>query len=473
MTDDAADRADRIVIVEDDADLRTLLVTEMEEAGYEVRSVGTAEEAQKVLVDRAADLVISDLRLPGSDGLQLLRRSRALDPPPAFLVITAFGTIEKAVECLQEGADDFLTKPLDLEHLRLTVERTLRRARLEREVYRLREQLDERDYHGMVGRSSSMRTLFQKIDRIARTDGPVLVHGESGTGKELVARALHEESGRSDGPFLAVNCAGVPRELLESEFFGHVEGAFTGAITDREGIFAEAEGGTLLLDEVTEMPLDVQAKLLRVLQEGEVRRVGDSRVRPVDVRVVASSNRDVEEAVEDGQLREDLYFRLQTFTLEVPPLRDRGEDLELLAGHFLHRYSAQMDREIQGVASGVLDRLRAYPFPGNVRELENAIQRAVAFCQGDRITPADLPPRIRDHGAEPVVGDGGDGTSDTRFSLDLSKRVPELREVEDRYIRRVLEETGGNKRKAASLLGIGRRTLYRRLEREDEDGADE
>lgn len=468
MSGAEADRSDRIVIVEDDADLRSLLTSEMEEAGYEVRSLGTAEEAQKALVDRPADLVVCDLRLPGADGLTLLRRSRALEPPPAFLLITAFGTIEKAVECLREGADDFLTKPLDLEHLRLTVERTLRRARLEREVHRLREQLDDRDDHGMVGRSPLMRRLFQKIDRIGRVDGPVLIHGESGTGKELVARALHAESARSDGPFLAVNCAGVPRELLESEFFGHAKGAFTGAVADREGLFAEADGGTLLLDEVTEMPLDVQAKLLRVLQEGEIRRVGDNQVRPVDVRIVASSNRDVEEAVEEGRLREDLYFRLQTFTLEVPPLRERGEDLELLTGHFLQRYSARLDREIRGVSPGVLDRLRAYPFPGNVRELENAVQRAVAFCRGDQLTVGDLPPRIRDHASESMEGAADDAGA---FSVDLSGRIPELREIEARFIRRVLELTDGNKRKAASLLGIGRRTLYRKLEREEEDEA--
>ncbi|MFW6192552.1 MAG: sigma-54-dependent transcriptional regulator [Gemmatimonadota bacterium] len=456
-------RRERILVVEDDPDLRGLLVAECEEEGYEVRGVGSAEDAQKALVDEPADLVVSDLRLPGADGLQLLGRSRALEPPPAFLLITAFGTIEKAVEALKKGADDFLTKPLDLDHLMLTVERILRTARLRRELHRLREQLGERDFHGMVGRSPPMRRLYRKVRQVARAEGPVLIEGESGTGKELVARAVHAESPRSGEAFLAVNCAGVPRELLESEFFGHAEGAFTGAAHGREGLFSEADGGTLLLDEVTEMPTELQAKLLRVLQEGEVRRVGDDRVREVDVRVVASTNRDVEEEVEAGRLREDLYYRLQTFSLQVPPLRDRGDDLEILAGHFLHRYAAEMDREIDGVSPEALERLKAHPYPGNVRELENALERAVAFARGDEITLEDLPERIREAGGGAAAGGVADGAVlDTL--VGEGDGVPSLEEIEHRYIRRVLERVDGNKSRAASLLGISRRTLYRKLD---------
>lgn len=459
---DRDERTDRILVVEDDPDMREMLVAECEGEGYAVRSSASAEEAQRALVEEPVDLVLSDLRLPGADGMKLLHRSRALDPAPSFLLITAFGTIEKAVEALKRGADDFLTKPLDLDHLMLTVDRILKTARLRREVHRLREQLGDSDFHGMVGRSPPMRRLYQNIRQMARADGPVLVQGESGTGKELVARALHAESARSGEPFLAVNCAGVPRELLESEFFGHAEGAFTGATYERDGLFAEADGGILLLDEVTEMPTDLQAKLLRVLQEGEVRRVGDNRVQSVDVRIVGSTNRDIDEEVEQGRLREDLYYRLQTFSLEVPPLRERGDDLDLLIGHFLHRFAAEMDREVDGVSPDALEMLRSYPYPGNVRELENAIERAVAFASGEVITAEDLPDRLRERkrGSSLRSGDGEEGA----VLVAEGESPPSLEEVEQRYIRWMLDRLDGNKRQAAAMLGISRRTLYRKLE---------
>ncbi len=463
-------RPARILVVEDDARLRELLLDELEDAGYERRAAATAEQAREALAERAFDLVVCDLRLPGVSGLELLRHARALEVPPAFIMITAFGTVAQAVECLKEGADDFLTKPLDLDHLVLTVSRVLERRRLAREVHQLRQALGPGDFHGMIGRSEGMRRLFAQIRRVAPGGGPVLIEGESGTGKELVARALHAESDRGDGPFLAVNCAGIPTELLESEFFGHARGAFTGATTDRKGLFAEADGGTLLLDEITEMPTGLQAKLLRVLQEGTIRRVGDPRERSVDVRVLASTNRDPEEEVSAGRLREDLFFRLETFRLPVPPLRDRGDDLELLAAHFCQRTAARLNRRVRGLDARTLRRLRRYPFPGNVRELENAMERAVTFCDGELLRPEHLPGRIREAVA---VGGAPEDVATPPLAAGVAapvEELPPLAAVERRYIRHVLRRVEGNKRRAARILGIARRTLYRKLEEGDEAG---
>jgi two-component system, NtrC family, response regulator AtoC len=386
---------ERVLVVEDDGALAGLLVEELEDAGLAVRSAGTAEEARTMLAEWPADLVVSDIRLPGADGLELLSHVRGLHAAPAFLVITGFGTVRQAVECLKAGADDFLTKPLDLEHLRLSVSRALETRRLRREVMRFRELVARDGFHGMIGRSRAMRVLFDQVRSLARGHGPVLVVGESGVGKELVARAIHAESERSAGPFVAVNCAGIPETLLESEFFGHTKGAFTGAGAARKGLFEEADGGTLLLDEIGEMPASLQAKLLRVLQDGRFRPVGGSRERRVDVRVVAATNQDLESAMREGRFREDLYFRLETFVLRVPPLRERGGDLELLAAHFLQRFSVQLGKPVRGFSADALALIRRHPFPGNVRELQNAVERAVTFADGPTVHVRHLPARAR------------------------------------------------------------------------------
>lgn len=380
--------------------------------------------------------------------------------PPAFIVITAFGSISQAVEALKAGADDFLTKPLDLEHFMIAVERSLELRRLRREVQQMRRWEETDHFHGLIGSSRPMRVLFDQVRQIADAQGPVLIVGESGVGKELVARAVHAEGARSDRPFRAVNCAGVPGELLESEFFGHKKGAFTGAQADRDGLFQDADGGTLLLDEVTEMPMALQAKLLRVLQEGTVRPVGGNREEPVDVRILASTNQDLEEAIEEGRFREDLFYRLETFTVRVPALRDRGDDLDELAGHFLKRYASQMDANVETFAPEALEHLHAYPFPGNVRELENAIERAVTFSSGKAIKAVDLPARVRSYDGKAASSNGG-GLSPLLSSVS---ELPSLDEIEQRYIVHVLDRVDGNKRRAARLLGISRRTLYRKLE---------
>lgn len=460
---------EHVLIVEDDEGLCELLADEIRDAGLTATTARSAEEARACLDAVVPDLIVSDLRLPGADGMALLAFVRTLPHPPAFIVITAFGTIPQAVEALKAGADDFLTKPLNLDHFVLAVSRSLERQRLRQRVERFQSFLGEEHFHGIVGRSAGMRRLFSHVTTVARGSGPVLITGESGVGKELVARALHEESARARRPFLAVNCAGVPHELLESEFFGYVKGAFTGATQDRKGLFAEADGGTLFLDEIAEMSQALQAKLLRVLQEGMIRSVGSNREVPVDVRVVAATNRDLEEEMAAGRFRTDLYYRLETFQLRVPPLRERGEDLDLLAAYFVERFSLRLGRDVRGFTPEALRTLHAYDFPGNVRELENAIERAVTFASGTLIEPEDLPERIRQASPGRVSDQQADAV--LRALVGDDERLPTLSELEERYLHYVLDRVGGNKRRAAALLDIGRRTLYRRLEESGDGGA--
>jgi DNA-binding NtrC family response regulator len=453
------DARDRVLVVEDDPDLRQLLVDELEDAGVDVTAVSTAEDGWATLTTHPVDLVISDLRLPDMSGLDLLRRTREADPQPAFLVVTAFGTIHQAVTCLKEGADDFLTKPLDLEHLSVRVARVLEQRRLRSELLRYREALGAPDFHGMIGRSPAMSRLFDELRRVARGHGPVLIQGKSGVGKELAARAIHAESDRATGPLVAVNCAGIPETLLETEFFGHTKGAFTGATRSRPGLFQEADGGTLLLDEIGEMPAGLQAKLLRVLEDGEVRPVGSDRNVSVNVRILAATNRDVE--ADSGGLRRDLYYRLETFRITVPPLRERDGDIDLLTVAFIQRHAVRLGRPSPEPTPEALALLRAYPFPGNVRELENVVERAVTFCEGRQLESRHLPPRLQ-RARAPAAGPHPPPNGDER--LLRGDVLPSLRELGNRYVRLVLEKVEGNKRRAAALLGISRRTLYRRLE---------
>lgn len=455
----------RLLVVEDDDALRELLVEELEAEAHIVVAVATAEQALELLAGEQPDLIISDLKLPGASGLSLLSKVRELPISPMFLMITAYGTVSQAVEALKAGADDFLTKPLDMEHLLLTVARLLETRTLRTQLERYRSLLTSTDFHGLVGRGEAMRELAAHVRQMAGADGPVLIQGESGTGKELVARAVHQESPRASGPFLAVNCAGVSPDLLESEFFGHAEGAFTGARKARPGLFAEADGGTLLLDEIGEMPMALQAKLLRALQDGRIRRVGDDHEQVVDVRIVAATNRDLHELVGEGQFREDLFFRLETFGLRVAPLRQRREDIDLLASHFLKRIQAAGRSRVERIGEEALALLRRYDFPGNVRELENAIERAAAFCEGETIEPKDLPERIR----QAVPRRDNKSTREASSAalpnglLD-GDFLPTLEELRKRYVHYVLERVEGNKRRAAALLGVGRRTLYRWLD---------
>ena len=433
---------ERVLLVEDDDSLRQLLVEELEDRGLQVRALASAEEAVGSLESWEPALVVSDLRLPGADGMALLRRVKSMQAAPAFLVITAFGSIQQAVAALKEGADEFLTKPLDLEHFALAVGRALETRRLRDEVRRFQQLLSDDRFHGMLGRSRVMRGLFDQIRQLARAEGPVLVIGESGTGKELVARAVHAESERAGGPFLAINCAGLPAELLESEFFGHVAGAFTGANRAHKGLFQQADGGTLFLDEIGEMPLPLQAKLLRVLQEGTIRPVGAERELSVDVRIIAASNRPLETEAGREAFREDLFFRLETFILQVPPLRDREEDLELLAAGFVAHFAARGGRPVRGIAPAALEQLRRYPFPGNVRELQNTAER---FALG-------LGLGLERPGSEPSASLAGGGS--------LGEQVEAF---ERALIAAELNRPHGSLRSVAEALGLPRKTLYDKL----------
>ncbi len=457
--------APRIMVVEDDSALAELLVEELESEGYVASAFGSAETAVAEIDAVEPDLVVSDLQLPGADGLALVEHLRGREPAPAVLMISAFGTVDRAVAALKAGADNFLTKPLDMDHFLLSVKRLLEYRRLYQQARELEETYDSSAFHGIEGRSPAMRGLIERIRKIAGADGPVLVSGESGTGKDLVARAIHAESDRSDKPFLAVNCAGIPADLLESEFFGHAAGAFSGAEQARPGLFREADGGTLFLDEIGEMPQALQAKLLRALQDGRVRPVGADREYQVDVRLIAATNVDLMEKVSAGEFREDLYFRLEAFELSVPPLRDRGEDLELLAMRFLLRFAHARQRPARTLSAAALRRMRAYPWRGNVRELRNAMERAVTFCEQAEVGPEHLPERIR---TEPAAA-GAETSPGIPPALLEGDVLPTLNELRQRYIHHVLERVDGNKRRAAALLGVGRRTLYRWLDEPEAD----
>lgn len=461
----------KILLLEDDASLGMLLSEELELDGYRVSHAATVKEGCRLLAAESPDLVVSDLRLPDGDGLELLKAAQTDGRSLPFIVITAFGTVDQAVDALKAGADDFLTKPLSTDHLRLKIRRLLAQADLTRQLEQFLAHNGTDESLGLIGEHETMVRLRSEIRQIARSEAAVLICGESGTGKELVARAIHRASGRSSKPFVAVNCAGIPGELMESEFFGHEAGAFTGARQARKGLFTEAHGGTLLLDEIGEMPLALQAKLLRVLQEGMVKPVGSDREEPVDVRILAATHVDLLKAVREGSFREDLYYRLETLSLRVPPLRERGDDVDLLAMHFLREAARRHQRGFMKLSEVSSRILADYPFPGNVRELSSAIERAVTFCDGDTIQPEHLPERIRKR-------QGGAAATQTPVSDASISEWPTLETLQQDYVRAVMQAVNGNKRRAAQILGINRRTLYRWLaagepasERHDEDSS--
>lgn len=444
-------RAD-ILVVEDEAAMRDLIVEDIAERGWQAVGVSTATEAISHLRSLRVGALVTDMNLGAESGIWLCRRAHEIDPELPVIVITAFGSLESAIDAIRAGAYDFVTKPFRPEQLALVLSRALRLRSLQREVSSLRQDVLRQQKSSQIdGLSPAIHHLRESISLVATTDAPVLLVGESGTGKDRVAREIHELSRRRTKPFVAENVAAVPASLAESTLFGHVKGAFTGAAEAREGLFRTASGGTFLLDEIGELPLDLQAKLLRVLEEGKVRPVGSDQSYPFDARVVAATHRDLTELVKRGQFREDLYYRLAVIEIPVPPLRERGRDILLLAQKFLEGHAEQLGKDIRGLHPSTAAKLLGWHWPGNVRELRNVVQRAVVMArQPPWILPVDLPERMAGEPTEPL-------------SAEAEALLP-LEEVERRHIIRVLKHTNNNKTEAARILGVGRKTLYRKLE---------
>lgn len=447
----------RILIVDDDRSMGDLLETDLRLRGYQTVWQRTAEEAFERWKDDAFDVVLTDLKLPGLSGVELCGRMVANRPDVPVVVMTAFGSMETAVAAIRAGAYDFVTKPIDTDMLSLVLDRAMRHRALQEKVKTLSDTIERsRHFDELLGDSPAMQHVYQQLQKIAASDASVLVMGESGTGKELVARALHTHSPRARGPFVTINCPALPPTLLESELFGHARGAFTDARSERKGLFMQADGGTLFLDEIGDFPLELQPKLLRVLETSTLRPVGSNRELHFNVRLVTATNRDLEAAVEQGKFREDLFYRINVISIAMPSLRERGTDILLLAQHFLDIFASRSGKQVSGISDEAAEKLLDYVWPGNVRELRNAIERAVALTRYERIVVEDLPEKIRAY-----------QKAHLRFDSDNPTELVPMVDVERRYISHVLEAAGGNKTLAARILGFDRRTLYRKLAQYD------
>lgn len=445
-----------ILVVDDEEAQRTAIAGFLRKKGFAVAEASNGGGAVGHVRDHPVDLVLTDFRMPDMTGQDVLDAVKALNPDIPVVVITAYGSIETAVDIMKHGAFDYLQKPVELEELLLTIGRAKEHRMLVSENRVLRQQLAERySFDNIVSRSGAMEEVLNTAGRVAPSKASVLIRGESGTGKELIARAIHTSSARSNKPFLVVNCAALPESLFESELFGHEKGAFTGAERQRIGKFEQADGGTLFIDEVGDIPLTIQVKLLRALQFGQVERVGGSETLQLDVRIVAATNRDLESMIAEGSFREDLYYRLNVVTIHLPPLRKRREDITLLAQEFIRKYAEINLKPVHSISHEAMDLLTRYDFPGNVRELENVVQRAVVLTRDDTITTRDLPPSIVAAQTSPEL------PTHELFELgDLSARLEALERI---LIEKALEKSGGNQVKAADLLGISERTLRYKL----------
>jgi two-component system response regulator PilR (NtrC family) len=457
-------RLGRILVVDDERSMQEFLEIFLRQEGYEVELAGDVASAVDRIAHGDFDLVISDMQMPGGSGLDVLRAALESSPDTLVVMITAFATTESAIAAMREGAHDYITKPFKLDEIRVVIEKALEKKTLARENRRLRSELRLRDRdRAMLGQSASMRRVFDLVAQVAETRASVLISGESGTGKEMVARAIHAAGERSARGFIALNCAAIPENLLESELFGHVKGAFTGAVSNKDGLFEVADGGTLFLDEIGELTLPLQVKLLRVLQDKTIRRVGGTSDRRVDVRLIAATNRELAREVAEGRFRDDLYYRINVIEIALPPLRERREDIPLLAEHFARKCAADLGRGAVEIAPAVLEKLAAYDYPGNVRELENILERAVALTRGGRIDLDSLPPSVLQPAAR---------ASARRLpeqGADLERLVSDY---ERGLLLEALERSGGVKKRAAQLLGVSFRSFRYRLEKLGLDGPD-
>lgn len=449
----------RILVIDDEQSMCELIEIDLRLRGLQVDWFTNATQAISAIDHNNYDVVLTDIRMPGTTGLQLCQQLTEFRPDIPVVLMTAFGSLETAVSAMRAGAYDFITKPIEMDLLAITVRRAIDHHRLTEQVRLLKESGQAvRSFGDMIGSSPAMQKLYDQLERVAVSDAGVLITGESGTGKELVSRSIHAHSRRAEKPFVAINCAALSESLLESELFGHVKGAFTDARSVRRGLFLEADGGTLLLDEMGEMPMSMQVKLLRTLEERVLRPVGSDKELPFDVRVICATNRDLESAVSDGKFREDLFYRINVIGLHLPPLRSRGTDVLRLAEHFLKQFSTAENKHVTDLAEGVAEKLLQYHWPGNIRELRNVMERAVALTRHDKITVADLPEKITNYQSNQILIDG----------LDPEELVS-LEELERRYITHVLEATGGNQSQAARILGLDRKTIYRKLKQNESE----
>jgi DNA-binding NtrC family response regulator len=458
-------KRERILVVDDEPDMLTTCKKFLSRGNYEVSLAEKGADALDIFDEQPHDLVITDLKMPEMDGMEVLREIKKRSPETVVVMFTGFGTIQDAVTAMKEGAFDFITKPFTPDQLKVSIDRALRQHRLEAENQALKEQLEEKfQFDSIVGQSPAMQRVFGMIRKIADTQANVLITGGSGTGKELIARSIHANSSRKRSPFVPLNCGGLPEHLVESELFGHEKGAFTGAVTSRAGLMEHASAGTFFLDEISELPLNLQVKLLRVLEERKIRRVGSNRETEIDIRLISATNQDLESMVEEGTFREDLFYRVNTFVIRVPSLRERTDDVPLLADHFLRKYLTVGGKEISGFSSDSIEMLRRHDWPGNVRELQHVVERAVALASADRIRPEDLP--------ETLGRERRRSLGDHRFHLpfkDAKEAVVE--EFERAYIEHLLTTHGGNITRAAEQSGIDRRSLHRLLTKHQIDAS--
>jgi len=446
------DRGHKVLVVDDDLEMCGLISEVLKGEGLFATSIGDSLEASKILKREEFDVIVTDLKMKGLKGLDLLEEAKKVAPLTPVIIITAFGTVESAIKAMKMGAYDYITKPFQMDELILTVKKALENRFLKKEVVRLKKEVETKyHFHQLIGKSPSMQKIYDLIERISDTSSNVLITGESGTGKELVAKAIHYNGTRKEGPFIALNCAAIPETLLESELFGYKKGAFTDAKTDKKGLVFEANGGTLFMDEVTEMPPTLQAKLLRMIEEKEVRPLGDTSTYSIDVRIISTSNRDINSLIQQNQFREDLYYRLKVIDIELPPLRERREDLPPLIQHFIGKFNNELRKNISGISESALRIILNYSWPGNVRELENVIQRAITLGQHEMILLEDLPIQMVREKNEDLIEKG----VREKYTVD---------QLEKEYVKRVLLKVGGNKSKAAEILGLDRKTLYRKLQ---------